>query len=108
MDELIARLRFLAETEPCRNIGAVHDAADALTTLQAREATLIRALTPSAETKAAYIGEFSFTIEDTDDEWGLPITRHIDVPWTTIKEIMAAIRARANVEALATSDLAED
>ena len=46
------------------------------------------ALTPSEETKAAYMSEFQFpsTIERTYNE---------TVPWATIKEIMAAICARA-------------
>lgn len=28
------------------------------------------ALTPSEATKAAYMGEFNFTVEGFDDEWG--------------------------------------
>jgi hypothetical protein len=52
------------------------------------------ALTPSAETKAAYIGEFHFVILDLDEDEN-EVTRRIPVPWTTVKEIMAAIRARA-------------
>lgn len=55
---------------------------------------VIEALTPSACTKVAYIGEFKFAIERTDkdgDVYGDEIT----VPWTTVKKIMAAIRARA-------------
>lgn len=64
---------------------------------QERDA-LLDALTPSALTKADYIGEFQFSIEDRqEDEDGemLETTREVTVPWTTIKEIMAAIRARA-------------
>ena len=59
---------------------------------------LAEALTPSAETKAAYIGEFAFNVDTVGiDEDGEPVdcTRRVTVPWTTIKEIMAAIRARA-------------
>ena len=52
------------------------------------------ALTPSVETKAAYIGEFHFVEEELDDE-GNSVTRNRTVPWATVKEIMAAIRARA-------------
>lgn len=44
------------------------------------------ALTPSGTTKAAYIGEFKFKISPR---------REVMVPWTTIKEIMAAIMANA-------------
>lgn len=43
------------------------------------------ALTPSAETKAAYMGEFYFD-EHNDDG-----ATTVIVPWTTIKEIMSAI-----------------
>ena len=55
---------------------------------------LKEALTPSAATKAAYIGEFSFNVVDRDED-GDEIYRSVRVPWDTIKEIMAAIRARA-------------
>lgn len=52
------------------------------------------ALTPSAETKYAYHGEFSFT-DWRVDENGVEQGYQMVVPWTTVKEIMAAIRARA-------------
>lgn len=63
---------------------------------EAAEAEVVRlrkALTPSANTKTAYIKNFSFPITlylGHEEE-----TRQVTVPWTTIKEIMAAIRARA-------------
>ena len=57
-------------------------------------ARLRKALTPSASTKAAYIGEFSFSIPD-EDENGEECERIVEVPWTIIKEIMVAIRAEA-------------
>ena len=59
---------------------------------------LREALTPSGATKAAYAGEFTFRvcIGYEDD---MEIYDTITVPWTTIKEIMAAIRARAALEA---------
>lgn len=64
----------------------------------ARELTALKeAVTPSAGTKAAYIGEFSFNHvvrDENGDEDYEPIT----VPWTTIKEIMAAISNRARGE----------
>lgn len=52
------------------------------------------ALTPGTGTKAAYIGEFKtpLTLTRTD---GSEYTVHVDVTWTTIKEIMSAIRSRA-------------
>lgn len=52
------------------------------------------ALTPDANTKYAYIGEFSVPWPERDEN-GDHVVRQINVPWTTIKEIMAAIRARA-------------
>lgn len=54
---------------------------------------LTEALTPSAATKEAYIGEFNVPYPVIDEN-GDEIMQHINVPWTTIKEIMAAIRAR--------------
>ncbi len=63
-------------------------------TWEKRGHNFTEALTPSAETKAAYIGEFKFDLEVAHDPetWE---TMKVDVPWTTIKEIMSAIRARA-------------
>jgi len=55
---------------------------------------LQEALTPSGETKAAYIGEFSFNIPDVDED-GNEVQRQVSVPWTTVKEIMAAILKRS-------------
>ena len=62
--------------------------------LMAENAKLRAALTPSGETKAAYIGEFSFSIYVGEDD-GEEIFQRITVPWTTVKEIMAAILTRA-------------
>lgn len=59
---------------------------------------LEEALKPSADTKAAYIGEFAFSVPDHGyDEEGEPFEqdRKVTVPWTTVKEIMAAISDRA-------------
>lgn len=75
-------------------IALVPQMADVITTLLERERLAIEALTPSAETKAAYIGEFKLVIDDYDES-GNETHRWADVPWTTIKEIMAAIKARA-------------
>ncbi len=55
---------------------------------------VVEALTPSGDTKAAYMGEFHFqrtTINEDGDE----VAVKTYVPWTTIKEIMEAIRERA-------------
>jgi hypothetical protein len=54
---------------------------------------LREALTPSEGTKAAYIGEFEFPVKAYDED-GEEVTFPATVPWTTIKEIMAAILAR--------------
>lgn len=52
---------------------------------------LLEALTPSGDTKSAYIGDFSW-VEVCDDA---DYQKTFIVPWTTIKDIMEAIRARA-------------
>ena len=61
---------------------------------EAEAEKLREALAPSGDTKAEYMGEFSFGFpvidENGNDAWQI-----VYVPWTTIKEIMAAIRARA-------------
>jgi hypothetical protein len=62
--------------------------------LRARVEALTAALTPNAETKASYMGEFSFKFPEFDEDGGEHM-RSINVPWTTIKEIMKAIREEA-------------
>lgn len=77
-----------------------------------RSEKLEEALTPSAETKAAYIGEFFEQIEMPNPDYcgcgdcdacemfpDTPETYTVDVPvsWDTIKKIMAMIRERAGV-----------
>lgn len=62
--------------------------------MRALIARFTEALTPSGDTKAAYHGEFYFEIEDRDED-GEECLRRICVPWTTVKEIMAAIHGRA-------------
>ena len=52
------------------------------------------ALTPSDETKIDYIGEFSVPWPFID-EYGEEVLCNLNIPWVTIKEIMAAIRAHA-------------
>lgn len=64
---------------------------------------LREALTPYGETKYAYSGEFSWT-EWLPDENGIEQGHERTVPWTTIKEIMAAIRERAGVDVLDEAD----
>ena len=76
-----------------------------ITRLRASEAATakaVEALTPSGDTKAAYHGEFKFQVTqwrenedpDSDDEMEEYLA-DFTVPWTTVKKIMAAIRARA-------------
>jgi hypothetical protein len=71
-------------------------AASLILTLQERIEKLTEALTPSSDTKADYKGEFSFGIVQVD-EFGDENTVKTYVPWTTIKEIMAAILARSTL-----------
>lgn len=70
----------------------------ALTAERAKVARLVEALTPSGETKAEYIGEFSWN-HYVDDGAGGEFPVKMVVPWTTIKEIMKAINARAAIDA---------
>ena len=58
---------------------------------------LKEAMTPSAETKAALMGEFTVPLPEIDED-GEEYIRRINVPWTTVKEIMTAIRARAALQ----------
>lgn len=79
-----------------KNLGSSRDHALAIGT--ALEVAYDEALTPSAGTKAAYLGEFSFTHEYSGfDDDGQEFDSSIDVlvPWTTIKDIMGAIKVRA-------------
>lgn len=69
-------------------------ALNALPTLIEQHERMREALTPSGDTKAAYMGEFSFNLTQVD-EFGDERSVKTYVPWTTIKEIMAAIRARS-------------
>lgn len=78
--------------------GCIEWLASDLKTAEADARRLRAALTPSAETKAAYIGEFSFKVErEAYDEDGedISFTETLTVPWDTVKQIMAAVRAYA-------------
>lgn len=72
----------------------VASAADQIEEQQAEIDRLRAALTPSAETKAAYIGEFSVPFPTLDMD-GNECLHQVNVPWTTIKKIMAAIQEYA-------------
>lgn len=72
---------------------------------QATEIARLReALTPSGDTKAAYMGEFKFNGPEYMDENMQPRFDTHTVPWTTIKEIMAAIRDRAALNPKGATD----
>jgi hypothetical protein len=94
-EELCVRLNTVATalSTPVAQGDEVRDALD----------RVLEALTPHGETKAAYMGEFSWT-EWLPDENGVEQGHERTVPWTTIKEIMAAIRDRASVEKLDEAD----
>lgn len=64
--------------------------------LEAENAKLREALTPSADTKAAYMSEVVLETISDDDEDGLPVAVTRYVPWTAIKDTMKLIRARAS------------
>ena len=65
---------------------------------QAAEIERLReALEPSGSTKYAYSGEFEFTQVGFDED-GDEVHQGVTVPWTTIKDIMAAISARAEAK----------
>ena len=72
---------------PCRESEITCDRNE-LERLRECNRRLVEALKPSAETKWAYIGEFTqpSIYEDDDD---------VCVVWTTVKEIMKAILTRA-------------
>lgn len=59
---------------------------------------VIHELTPSAETKGAHIGEYSF-VEDLPDAEGEEHAVRFLVPWDTVKDIMQAIRERTGLPA---------
>lgn len=72
----------------------LQSSAEEIGRLRAELDRLVEALTPSAYTKADYIGRFKFRSQlraDTDQS----------VPWTAVKEIMAAILDRAALQSLA-------
>lgn len=64
--------------------------------LTAERDALLDALTPSDDTKAAYMGDFSIDLTRVD-ECGDEYFERVFVPWSTIKEIMAAVKQRATL-----------
>lgn len=67
---------------------------------ESQNARLIAALTPSAETKAAYIGEvWDDVMVRVEDEEGDMVerTERRHVSWTAIKDVMALIRKEGGI-----------
>lgn len=89
-----AMIRHLLHDTPSPQPGAAIEPAPDLASENER---LRAALTPSAETRTAYIGEFSF-LRTSTDEHGNELYERITVPWTTVKDIMKAIREHAALE----------
>lgn len=83
---------------------ACDDIGDENKRLTAERDALREALTPSGATKAAYIGEFRMDFNEID-EFGEDRTVCLDVPWTTVKEIMAAILKRADTNEQLTREV---
>lgn len=106
LSELQERLSGCPEWEVMRfSVPAVRRMVAHMEAGSRRMEALEEALRPSGETKAAYIGEFSLTFPVAyTDEDGEPQEeqRRVNVPWTTIKEIMAAIRSRADLTSKGT------
>ena len=61
--------------------------------LETENARLREALTPSLNTKAAFMGEFAIDVVEQVN--GHEKLRKVQIPWTSIKEVMAAITSRA-------------
>lgn len=96
-DEEVRQLRAGYNIVEKRCIDRGHKLAAAqarVAALEAENGRLREALTPSTATKQAYIGEFTYSCQGVDER-GDACTERRTVPWTSIKEIMAAILARA-------------
>lgn len=92
-DAASANAAFIAAANP----KTVIEMGEELLAVRRERDALIAALTPSLETKAAYMGEFSFRFP-VFDENGRERVMTPNVPWTTIKEIMKAILAKSALE----------
>ena len=96
-DQLRNYAAILRRTDSCPPGDNLFDkTANLIERLIAERDALKQALIPSVATKAAYMGEFSVSMPELDEN-GDEYVRPVNVPWTTIKEIMAAIRARASL-----------
>lgn len=74
-----------AEARAAKYNEACNEFEDEIARLESEVKRLREALTPSSETKFAYIGEFMFKVG----------RKNVAVPWDTIKDIMKFISARA-------------
>jgi hypothetical protein len=95
VDAVLARRPALDKPTRTANIKHAIATAARADAAERERATLLEALTPSGATKAAYLGEFTFNVVDSIDEDGNERRQDVAVPWTTIKDIMAAIQKRA-------------
>jgi hypothetical protein len=66
--------------------------------LKAKLYQLQEVLTPSADTKGAYSGEFYVKRHTESSEDSEGYTEKFMIPWTTIKDIMKMMRERAGLE----------
>lgn len=89
-DEELVKMARLAQRDDRMSTGALYgDLADRIEELEAKLAKAVEALTPSGDTKAAYIAEV-----ETDCTCGRTHT----VSWTATKDIMKMIRERAELK----------
>ena len=90
-----AAQRELAAIEEARGFREIEKLRDQLAASEQRVKALEDALTPSAETKIAFISEFSFRPSGYIANKYSDAMERVIVPWVTIKEIMKAIKQRA-------------
>ena len=82
-----ADMAFIAAANPAKVLSLLAENEK----LRTREADLIEALTPSADTKAAYIGEIKFSVCQGMDDDGCEIWGDVTIPWDATKATMAMI-----------------
>lgn len=107
MSDLVKELRERAVNARLEGTATAHaDAdyfqrsADRIEALEADNARLREALTPSGATKDAYDGKF-FASQEFKSLDGGAVHVHVPVPWETVKSIMYAISGHAEDAALA-------
>lgn len=80
------------------------EADDALASITRERDAMREALTPSADTKAAYIGEIKFSVCQGMDDDGCEIWGDVTIPWDATKATMAMI---AKYAALVNGDASD-